>query len=48
MKQILKWTGIVLLVPVVVGLAVNAWFVSTTEARLQRQLAAIRAEPAIR
>ncbi len=44
MKQILKWTGIVLLVPVVVGLVVNALFVSTTEARLQRQLAAIRAE----
>jgi len=43
LKKILKWTGIVLGVLVAVLLIVNAWFVWTTDARFDGQLAAIRA-----
>jgi hypothetical protein len=42
MRKFLKWVGIVLLAFVAIALVVNAWFVSTTGARLERQLAAIR------
>ena len=43
LKKILKWTGIVLGGLVVIGLAANAVFVWTTDTRLERQLAEIRA-----
>ena len=43
LKKILKWTGIVLGALVAIGLVANAWFVWTTDRRLERQLAAIRA-----
>ena len=43
LKKILKWTGIVLGVLVAIGLVANAWWVWTTDTRLERQLAAIRA-----
>ena len=43
LKKILKWTAIVLGVLVAVLLIANAWFVWTTDARFERQLAAIRA-----
>ena len=43
LKEILKWTGIVLGGFVAIGLVANAVFVWTTDARLDRQLAAIRA-----
>jgi hypothetical protein len=42
LKKILKWTGIVLGGLVLIGLVANAVFVWTTDARLERQLAAIR------
>jgi hypothetical protein len=42
LKKILKWSGIVLGGLVVILLLVNAWFVWTTDARLEAQLAAIR------
>lgn len=42
-KKILKWTGIVLGGLTAIGLIANAWFVWTTDARLERQLAEIRA-----
>ena len=42
MRTFLKWAGIILAVLVAIGLIVNAWFVWTTETRLDRQLAAIR------
>src|SRR5271157_4963503 len=42
-KKILKWTGIVLGGLVAIGLVGNAVFVWTTDTRLERQLAAIRA-----
>ncbi|MHB8973778.1 MAG: hypothetical protein ACYC4N_25360 [Pirellulaceae bacterium] len=42
-KKILKWTGIVLGALVAIGLVANAVFVWTTDSRLERQLAAIRA-----
>ena len=41
-KKILKWTGVILGALVAVGLIANAVFVWTTDARLERQLAAIR------
>jgi hypothetical protein len=43
LKKILKWTGIVLGALVAVLLIANAWFVWTTDTRLEKQLAAIRA-----
>ena len=43
LKKILKWTGIVLGGLVAIGLVANAVFVWTTDTRLERQLAAIRA-----
>jgi hypothetical protein len=43
LKKILKWTGIVLGALVAIGLVANAWFVWSTDRRLERQLAAIRA-----
>jgi hypothetical protein len=43
LKQILKWTGVVLGGLVAIGLVANAVFVWTTDARLERQLAEIRA-----
>jgi hypothetical protein len=42
MRKFLKWIGIVLLAFIAIALAVNAWFVWSTGARLERQLAAIR------
>jgi hypothetical protein len=42
LKKILKWTGIVLAGLVAIGLIANAWFVWTTDRRLERQLTAIR------
>jgi hypothetical protein len=41
-KKILKWTGVILGALAAIGLIANAWFVWTTDARLERQLAAIR------
>ena len=43
LKKILKWTGIVLGGLVAIGLVANAMFVWTTDTRLERQLAEIRA-----
>ena len=43
LKKILKWTGIVLGGLAAIGLIANAWFVWTTDTRLERQVAAIRA-----
>jgi hypothetical protein len=43
LKKILKWTGIILLGLVAIGLIANAAFVWITDTRLERQLAAIRA-----
>ena len=43
LKEILKWSGIVLVALAAIGLVANAVFVWTTDARLERQLAAIRA-----
>ena len=43
LKKILKWTGIVLVGLVAIGLVANAGFVWITDTRLERQLAAIRA-----
>ncbi len=43
LKKILKWTGIVLAALVAIGLVANAWFVWSTDRRLEGQLAAIRA-----
>ena len=43
LKKILKWTGIVLGGLLGIGLIANAIFVWTTDARLKRQLAEIRA-----
>ena len=43
MRKFLKWTGIVLLPSIAIVLAANAYFVWTTDAQLERQLAAIRA-----
>ena len=43
LKKFFKWTGIVLGGLVAIGLVANAVFVWTTDARLERQLAAIRA-----
>ena len=43
LKKILKWTGVVLGGLVAIALVANAVFVWTTDARLERQLAAIRA-----
>jgi hypothetical protein len=42
LKKILKWSGIVLGGLVAILLVLNAWFVWTTDARLESQLAAIR------
>ena len=42
-KKILKWTAVVLLGLVAIGLVANACFVWITDTRLERQLAAIRA-----
>lgn len=44
LKKILKWTGIVLGALVAIGLVINAWWVRTTDTRLERQLAEIRAD----
>jgi hypothetical protein len=41
--KILKWAGLMLVGLVLIGLAANAIFIGTTEARLERQRAAIRA-----
>jgi hypothetical protein len=43
LKKILKWTGIVAGGLLAIGLVANAIFVWTTDTRLERQLAAIRA-----
>ena len=43
LKKILKWTGIVLGGLAAIGLVANAVFVWTTDTRLERQMAAIRA-----
>ena len=43
LKKILKWSGIVLGALVAIGLIANAWFVWSTDRRLESQLAAIRA-----
>ena len=43
LKRILKWTAVVLLGLVAIGLVANACFVWITDTRLERQLAAIRA-----
>ena len=43
LKKTLKWTGIVLGGLVAIGLVANAVFVWTTDTRLERQLAEIRA-----
>ncbi|MGO8690743.1 MAG: hypothetical protein ACLQLG_14060 [Thermoguttaceae bacterium] len=43
LKKILKWSGIVLAAVAAIGLVANAVFVWTTDTRLERQLAAIRA-----
>ena len=43
LKRVLKWTGIVLGGLVAIGLIANAVFVWTTDTRLERQVAAIRA-----
>ena len=43
LKRILKWSGIVLGGLAAIGLVANAVFVWTTDTRLERQLAAIRA-----
>lgn len=43
LKKIVKWTGIVLGALVAIGLVANAVFVWITDARLERQLAEIRA-----
>ncbi len=42
LKKILKWTGLVLGGLVAILLLVNAWFVWSTDARLEKQLEAIR------
>lgn len=43
LKKILKWMGIVLGALIAILLIANAWFVWTTDAQLEKQLAAIRA-----
>jgi hypothetical protein len=43
LKKILKWTGVILCALVAIALIANAVFVWITDARLERQLAAIRA-----
>jgi hypothetical protein len=42
LKKILKWTAVILGALAAVLLIVNAWFTWTTDARLERQLAALR------